>query len=235
MTKLFKLLSLFFLFVSCKAQTQHKDQMEFGFRGKVKAVIKKVYSNPAINGESIEPNANNPINTYTYFFNQNGNIDSAKTEYTFPSGESNGYKTIYKFENLRKSEWVAINETGEKLLIGKIKWASDKEYTESVYDASDNAKYEVTTFLNDSFRIIKTKIKAFDGLGNTTQDDIQEFDLDKQLNAVSYKTTHNASGQTEVTDYEYLKMADFLNPKELIMTKREKGTKTLIRLTYIYY
>lgn len=209
--------------------------MEFGFRGKVKTIIKKVYSNPVINGDSIGPNAYNPINTYTYFFNQDGNIDSAKTEYTFPSGESNGYKTIYKSENSRKSEWVAINETGEKLLTGKIKWTSDKEYTERVYDASDNVKYEVTTILNDSFRIIKTIIKSFDVLGNTIQDDIQEFDLDKQLNAISYKTTHNASGQTEVTDYVYLKMTDFLNPKELIMTKREKGTKTFISLAYIYY
>jgi hypothetical protein len=66
----------------------------------------------------------------------------------------------YKFDKLRKSEWTAFNEDNEKLLYGKIVWSSDKEFTEKVYDSDDIPKYETKTILNDSFRIIKTKIKA---------------------------------------------------------------------------
>jgi len=209
--------------------------MEYGFKGNVKVVTKRVYSNPVIEGDNIRPDTDNQISTYIYFFNPDGNINSSKTEYTFPTGETNGYKTIYKFQNSRKSEWIAINENGETLLTGKIKWTSENEYTEHVFDVSGIAKYETTVILNDSFRIIKIKIKSFDNLGNAVQDDVQEFDLDKQLNALSYKTTHNASGETESTDYKYLKMTDFGNPMELLMTKRDKRMNTLIKMDYIYY
>lgn len=223
------------LVVSCKAQLRHKDQMEYGFKGNVKVVTKRVYPNPIIEGDSIRPNINEVASTYTYFFNANGNIDSAQTEYTSPSGDNYLYKTIFKFDSLRRSEWIAIEENGDRLLTGNIKWASDKEYTEKVFALSANPKYETTSTLNDSFRIIKTKLKAFDELGNTIQDDIQEFELDRQQNVISYKTTHQANGQTEVTDYKYLKIADIGNPTELLIIKREKNTKTLVRLEYAFY
>lgn len=223
------------LVVSCNAQLLHRDKMEYGFKGNVKVVTKRVYPNPLIEGDSVSANTNEVNSIYIYFFNSEGNIDSAETEYAYPSGENFSYKTIFKFDSLRKTGWVAIDENGDKLLTGEVKWISDKEFIEKVFDASDVLKYETTSILNASFRVIKTKIKAFDGLGNAVQDDLQEFDLDKQQNIISYTTTHQADRQSERTDYKYLKMADMENPAELFMMKKQHNTKTFVRLEYVYY
>jgi len=209
--------------------------MEYGFKGKLKVVVKRVYPDPEMQGDTIRPNKDEAISTYTYFFNPGGNIDSAQTEYTYPSGKSYSYRTIFKFDSSRKSGWVAIDGAGEKLLTGEIKWISNKEFTEKVSDASGVPKYETTSILNDSFRVIKTKIKAFDLLSNTVQDDVQEFELDEQQNAIHYKTTHQDSGQTELTDYKYLKVTSLGNPAELFIIERDTGAKTFVRLEYVYY
>ena len=235
MNRFYIFISTIFLLTSGKAQSFHKDQMEYGYKGKVKVIIKKNFSDPIEINNNFIPSDSNSLTTYTYFFNENGNIDSALTERSLPSGETYFYKTIFKFDKLRKTGWTSFNETAEILLYGKIIWNSDNEFAEKVYDPNDNPKYETKTILNDSFRIIQIKIKAFDNTGNLTQDDIQEFQLDKSQNIKLYKTIHQKDGSTEITEYEYLTSDKIGNPTKLVISKRNRDAKTLVIIDYIYY
>jgi hypothetical protein len=209
--------------------------MEYGYKGKVKVIIKKHFPNPVVINNNVIPSDSNFVTTYTYFFNVNGNMDSALTERSLPSGEKYFYKTIYKFDKLKKTGWTSFNESAEKLLYGKIIWHSDNEYTEKVYDPDDNPKYETKTILNDSFRIIKTIIKAFDNAGKLTQNDIQEFQLDKSQYTVRFKTIRQKDGSTEITEYQYLNSDKIGNPSKLVISKKNRDTKALVTIDYIYY
>lgn len=217
------------------AQSIHKDQMEYCFKGKVKVVIKKNYSNPVVINNEVIPGDSNYLTTYTYFFNENGNLDSSFTERTLSSGDIYFYKSIYQFDKLKKTGWTALNAGAEKLLSGKIIWQSDNEYTEKVYDANDNLKYETNFVLNDSFRIIKTTIKAFDNTGNLIQNDIQEFKIDKSQNIELYKTIHQQDGSSDITEYKNLNYDKLGNTTKLLISKKNRDAKTLVTIEYIYY
>lgn len=235
MGKIYIIISTIFFLTSCKAQSFHKDQMEYGYKGKVKVIIKKNFAHQIVFDDNIIPSDSNSVTTYTYYFNKDGNMDSAKTERMIVSGEIFFYKTIYKFDKLRKTEWTAYGEDNEKLLYGKIIWASDQEFTEKVYGPDDIPKYEIKTILNDSFRIIKTIIKAFDNVGNLVQDDIQEFQLDKSQNIELYKTIRKNDETTEITNYKYLNTDKVGNPTKLIISKENQDTITIVTMDYTYY
>ena len=125
--------------------------------------------------------------------------------------------------------------TNEPLLHGKIIWKSLNEYTETVYTNENKIKYETRTTLNDSFRTIKIYIKGFDNLGQISQNDLQDFQLDKEQNTQLYKTTHLKDNSTEISNYEYLDMDKLHNPIKLLITKKSKGTKTLVTIDYTFY
>ncbi len=128
MIKLLILLTFLLIETLCNAQNRHKDQLEFGYKGKVKVIIKKHYADFV--DTAAEVSGVIPSVTYTYYFNEQGNIDSSKTERPFPMGETIVYKTYYKFENGRKKDWEAFNVSNDKILYGKITWISDKEFIE---------------------------------------------------------------------------------------------------------
>lgn len=235
MKRFFLIIASLFLLTAGKAQSIHKDQLEYGYKGAVKVIVKKNFVNPIEIDDDITPADSNLATTYTYYFNEHGNMDSATTERVTLFGEVFFYKAHYEFDRLRKTGWAAFNKDNENLAYGKISWDSDKALTEKVYDPNAKLKYETTTILNDSFRIVKLKIKAFDETGNLIQDDIQEFQLDELQQIALYKTIHQKDGSTEITDYKYFGIDKTGNPTKLVMSNKTRETKILVTIDYSYY
>ncbi len=213
------------LFASCKGQSNHKDLMEYGYKGKVKTIVRKDYAYI----DSLSPlrdiieNDTNLFSTKTYYYNSKGNIDSMVTEMG---------RIIYEFKNFRKSAFTVIDNNFNKILSGKIIWNSEKEFKELTY-SNKKLKYETKTFLNDSFRIIKTEVKGLDSLGNITQNDFQEFSFDSLSRIKFYIKNNKIDKSNKTTNYEYLQNDKYGNPTKLIISN--EVLKTLVILEYKYY
>lgn len=226
MKTLYSTICIITLLTSCKGQSNHKDLMEYGYKGKVKTIVRKDYANV----DSLSPlfglieNDTDLFSTKTYYYNTNGNIDSMVTEMG---------RIIYEFNNFRKSAFTVIDNKFNKILSGKIIWNSDKEFKELTYSNNLKLKYETKTFLNDSFRIIKTEVKGLDSLGNITQNDIQQFSFDSSSRIKFYTKISQIDNSNKKTNYEYLENDKYGNPTKLVISN--EISKTLVILEYKYY
>ncbi|MBO9573764.1 MAG: hypothetical protein J7497_16380 [Chitinophagaceae bacterium] len=218
---------------ACYAQLMHTDQMEYGYKGPVRVIVKKTYANPIPAGNELTFRDSNQVTIHTYYFNRAGNMDSAKMERKDPLTGDYSYMTYFEFNKSRKSGWNAFDENNEKLMVGEIAWSSDKEFTENVY-VEGQLRYEVKTVLNNSFRIIETNVRSFGEDGDVLQEDKTEFKFDESGD-IDYKTAHQKSGLEEKTIYVYFSKDRFGNPTKLKMTKGNTAAKTLVVIDYLYY
>ncbi len=200
--------------------------MEYGYKGKVKTIVRKdnIYIDSLSPLNSIIEKDTSLFSTKTYYYNTKGNIDSVITE----TG-----KIIYEFKKSRKSGFSVIDNNSNKILSGKIIWNSDKEFKELTYSNEMKLKYETKTYLNASFRIIKTEVKGLDNLGNINQKDIQEFSFDSLNHIKFYIKTSQIDNSNKITNYEYLENDKYGNPTKLVMSN--EVSKTLVILEYNYY
>lgn len=235
MTKLFIFISILVLSLPGYAQLQYKEQLEFGFRGKVKKVIKKSFQNPPTDTNEVLPDTNSSVTIHNYYFNVHSNIDSFTTQRTLPDGGIYSYTTTCNFVNFKKTSWIAIDANNKKLANGKVEWLSGKEVSEKVFDTDDKLKYETVRLLDDSFRLARTTVKAYDEDGEQVLNTIQEFKLDKNQNIDHYKITQVADGSTELTSYKYQTIDRYGNPTKLLMIKQKDNYTTLVIMEYIYY
>jgi hypothetical protein len=235
MNKLYPFITVIFMAVPGMAQPVHKDQMEYGYKGKVKVIVKKNFPNPTVFNQQVVPTDSSTATTYTYYFNENGNMDSTTTEGINPFGELFIFRTVYRFENGQKAGWTSYNKDAERLAYGKITWENKKSYTEKAYYDNDAPRGITKTTLNDSFRIIKIAIKTFDISGNPLQDDIQEFQLDSSQHIRLYKTTHQKDASSDSSHYEYLANDAAGNPTRLVISRPHRNAATLVTIDYSYY
>jgi len=235
MEKLYIICLILLSVSSCRGKNIYSDKKEYGYKGKVKVVIKRTYNTSTLHDSRYIPSDSSAISTDTYYFNEGGNIDSAKTERRLATGELYYYKRIFALNKSKKSGWTSFSATNEELLHGKIIWNALNVYTETVYTNQNKTTYEIRSTLNDSFRAVKIYIKGFDNLGQISQHDLQDFHLDKEQNTQLYKTTHLDNNSTEITNYEYLEIDKLGNPIKLLIKKKNNGTKTLVTIDYTFY
>ena len=234
MNRLYTILSFMILFASCKSKNHHSDCMEYGYIGKVKKIVK---STNKVTSTYIKqsPETSSESSTNTYFINKDGNIDSLINEITLSTGEMYTYTQKFQFENSKRKNWVAHSLTKEKIMSGSINWLTDKKYEEKVLYPDGNLNFITTTFLNENFRILKILITRLDESGKTIQNSMQEFDISKSGDINSVSTTNLLDNIKEEKKYKYLDKDSMGNPTEILVTKQNDKSRSIITLQYQYY
>lgn len=213
-------------------QQIHKDQYEYGYKGKVKLITKMTFYCEGDECDQMEPIEGLAI-TNLYYYNKEGNLDSTVTK-RFMEGQSVSYTTRTKFAGSRKSGWETILQNEMKIMHGTTTWASDKEYTEKVFDAEDKLQYEMRYWLNDDFRLSKIESKIFES-GEMVQHNIQQFEFDETQNIKNYTTINQKDGSKVAAQYKYLKRDHMGNPLRLEIAKGGEEGKSIAVLSYTYY
>lgn len=233
-----KLPILIFLLLPCHllfAQAVHKDQLEYGYKGKVKTVSRQDYRMETDVDGHVRVDTIMPLVSYKYYFNQAGNMDSLTAASMAGNGQVSYYKNVYQFQNNRKTAWTSYSKTNQVLLQAQVTWTSGKEYIEKVTDAEGKPKFETTVTLNDSFRVQRTRVRAYDPAGKLIQDNTQTFQLDHRQQILSFNTLDRVNGITGQTAYQYVTFDSNGNPQRIITTKQERDVQKMVKLEYTYY
>jgi hypothetical protein len=225
------LLLLFIIPASAWSQMVHKDQYEFGYKGKVKQIVKKTYSCEEKDCELLDF-AEEAISTYVYFYNKEGNIDSVVAG-RYAKTSRFMLTTKYQFTNSRKSGWQTIAQTGARYVHAVTTWITDREYVEKVYTPDEQLQMELRYWLNDSFRLVKVQSTMFDEL-KPMQESVQKFEFDEAGNIKNY-TTIESSGLEVFAQYKYLEKDAMGNPLKILIDKGKDVGKSVIVLTFTYY
>ncbi|MGC4104697.1 hypothetical protein [Ferruginibacter sp.] len=235
MTRYCTIIIAVIFFTACRSQPVHSDCGEYGYIGKIKQIRKTTFSNiVAADTNRISKDSKGEL-TEIYYADRNGNFDSLFTERAISEEDTLSYKRKFRFENPKRRSWEAYDMANRVLMSGSIDWLTDKKYDEKVFYPGGGLKYETITSLNEKFRIFKILVKGYDPSGNVTQNSMQEFYFFDSGDINYITTTDLDLNKTEMRTYEYLHKDRIGNPTEVLITKPNSKSKSLLRIEYEYY
>jgi hypothetical protein len=224
--------ALFVIATSVLGQLERKDQYEFGYKGKVKQVVKKTYECETKDCELEEFKYEAPVTNF-YYYNKEGNLDSTIAKRYF-KGSAIVLRTKYQFDNSRKSGWETLTVFNQPFVSAVTNWISDREYMEKIYGADKRLQIEARYWLNDSFRLVKFQTRRFDEMAKVIEEQVQKYEFDDAGNIKTYTNT-NRDGLTDIARYNYLKSDEMGNPVKLVVKKDGDRVKRVVFMTFTYY
>lgn len=222
---------------TCIAQN-YSDSKEYGIKGTIKIVKQYTYTDIIKNNNEYKVKNSKKWNSLKIvYFSKKGTIDSIKTIIQFKDNSEKKYttKTFFEYKNNKKEIEKTYDENKNLLDSTVYKWKTDHNYTESIYDNSDELLSTSNLTLSKDYRDKEREDKIYKNKKIELWEKYENIIDDNGNFTKTILTNLLTSKKTELC-YIYKDFDKNKNTKEIHIFDCTQNRIIKIRLnTYIYY
>lgn len=229
-----KILFSTFLFTSvcsfvCSSQV-YKDLKDQGYKGPVKIVITKFYSDISFQNKNwIVNDSLHPHTVLAEYYNKSGNLTRKKINTRYDTS-----LIEFTYVNEIKSGWVKKDKNGIVSESAVTSFYNQDSFKETIIDASDSSKTELTYFLDNRKRTKKIEEKGFNSKAVLTYHLISRNEDDREGKYWKVVWENKLTKKTDVFDFTFLKKDIYDNPK-MILVKKNGAVIDIRLVSFVYY
>ncbi len=232
MSRLIKIFTFLFLtcLTSCQTQSQvYTDLNDYGYKGKIKSVSTKFYSNINQKNDIWEiEDSLNPRTTIINYFNEDGNFTKKVV-----ASKTHSYQLVFEYSGKNKNGWKKIDPNGIIIEIGKFTYNGKTGFTETVFDTIQKKKFQSIYTFSKNQRTKTLEDKGYNDDGSLNFNSFSTFEDDNQGHLYKLITQNKLNNSTEYFEFVIIEEDKFNNPLKILLKRNEKPIEIRkVNITY---
>lgn len=215
--------------MTCKGQS-YTDLKDQGYRGPIKIVVTKIYSDISyknkrwVLNDSLHPNS-----VLSEYYNKQGNLTMKDINTMYDTSQLEFY-----YNGDTKSGWAWKNKKGLLLEKAEINYEAPGKFKEIIRDFSDSSITELNYFLNATGRTNKLEEIRYNSKGAITYHLVNKNEDDRDGKYWKVVCENKLTNETDTFAFTFLAQDKQNNPA-IILVKKNQVVIAIRLVSFIYY